>query len=617
MLRLVAPVLAFAAPIIVWDLGWRLPAPATAWDALTYHLYMPARWLLEGRLVHVPTVFGDPAAAFAPQNGALLFAWWLGLFGGDAITNVVNTLAACLFAAALARLARQCGAPREAAGLAAIGVFWIAPMRASIYVSLVDMLMLAFWAASLSFTVQALDRSRPAVWLAGGLSTGLAIGTKLVGAVLLGPQVLLFAIVLCVRRQPRALAGYVAAVVAGGGWWYLFNFVRYGNPLFPVDLKLGPWTLLSGAIPYDTFAGQFYVPIGNIPETLLWHYGAMASAVTIVGASILLASATISGPHRAARRLVAGVGLYWGAYYAFSLPHNTQTRFFLPVVALALVGWAMALGGIQRRKRWAPRLTWAVILLLLCLDIEFEPWWRSTQPSPLVAGMPLRLWLPLGLATVASIVGALFARRLGRRRLLQGVAILGVLVSIGFAQSFATTRRDFYGANTSFASRLAAAHALAQADPLATGRVGYTGFNLPYTLMGPHQTRFVRYVNIQGRLEDGFYDFWREEAQLATRPKPAFYRGRGHYDTWLANLEAAEIEWVVVFQLADSERYIPADAEGFPIERQWAEMNPSRFELTASGRGFRLFRLLQCSAGNRQQHRDAILVAPVEEIHSG
>lgn len=196
MLRHSAPAFALAAPIIVWDLGWRLPAPPTSWDALTYHLYLPARWLLEGRIVHIPTVFGDPVAAFAPQNGALLFAWWLGLLGGDAITNVVNALAACLFAVALIRLARYCGAPREAASLAAIGVFWIAPMRNVIYESNVDMLMLAFWAASLLYTAQALDPRRPAPWLVGGLSVGLAIGTKVIGVVLLGPQALLFAVVL-------------------------------------------------------------------------------------------------------------------------------------------------------------------------------------------------------------------------------------------------------------------------------------------------------------------------------------------------------------------------------------------------------------------------------------
>jgi hypothetical protein len=196
MRRHTAPTLAFAAPVVIWDLGWRLPAPPTSWDALTYHLYLPARWLLEGRIAHIPTVFGDPVAAFAPQNGALVFSWWLGLQGGDAIANVVNALPAVIFAVALARLARQCGAPREAAGLASIGIFWIAPMRNVIYESNVDMMMLAFWAASLSYTAQALDRSRAVPWLAGGLSVGLAIGTKVIGIVLLAPQALIFLIVL-------------------------------------------------------------------------------------------------------------------------------------------------------------------------------------------------------------------------------------------------------------------------------------------------------------------------------------------------------------------------------------------------------------------------------------
>lgn len=591
MLRHSAPAFALAAPIIVWDLGWRLPAPPTSWDALTYHLYLPARWLLEGRIVHIPTVFGDPVAAFAPQNGALLFAWWLGLLGGDAITNVVNALAACLFAVALIRLARYCGAPREAASLAAIGVFWIAPMRNVIYESNVDMLMLAFWAASLLYTAQALDPRRPAPWLVGGLSVGLAIGTKVIGVVLLGPQALLFAVVLCMRRLPGALMGYALAVAAGGGWWFLIDLMRYGNPLFPLDLKLGAWTLFPGAIPYEAFAGQFYVPASRLPDFLLVQFGTFACVISLLGALSLLVSAAISGPYRAARFLVSGVGLYWGCYYTFSLPHNNQTRFLLPVVALALIGWALCLGQIQRRNRWASRLLWATILILLFLDLGVSPWWRSFQPSPFAAGMSLWLWIPLGLATVASLTGALFVRRPESRHLVQAIAIVTVLASVGVAQSFSTAHRDFYNAQTRFNSRLAATRALERADPMATGRVAYTGFNLPYLLMGPHQTRFVRYVNIQGRLEDGFHDFWRDEPRLTAEPKPAFYRGRGQYGTWLANLEAANIDWVVVLRLVNAERYIVADADGFPIEREWAESHKNRFELVAAGKGFRLFRL--------------------------
>ena len=71
--------------LLAFDLVAYLPASPVDWDAATYHLYLPARWLQAGRLFHVPTVFGDNAAAFAPPNGALFFTWQMALTGRDAV----------------------------------------------------------------------------------------------------------------------------------------------------------------------------------------------------------------------------------------------------------------------------------------------------------------------------------------------------------------------------------------------------------------------------------------------------------------------------------------------------------------------------------------------------
>ena len=50
--------------LVAIDLVALLPASPVDWDAASYHLYLPARWLQEGRIFHLPTVFGDNAAAF-------------------------------------------------------------------------------------------------------------------------------------------------------------------------------------------------------------------------------------------------------------------------------------------------------------------------------------------------------------------------------------------------------------------------------------------------------------------------------------------------------------------------------------------------------------------------
>ena len=584
--------LLFALLIVLWDLGLRLPAPPTDWDALTYHLYLPARWLQAGRLFHIPTVFGDPAAAFAPQNGALLFTWWMGLLGGDALTNVVNVLAAAGLVLALFRLALLCGASRETSALVAVAVLWIGPLRRAIYEARVDVPMLSFWAASLLFVARGLVAPGSAPWLACGLASGLALGTKVVGLTLVGPQVLGVAIALLVRRRLGSLFGFVLAVLAGGGWWYVRNLSLYQNPLFPLDLKLAGLRLFPGAIPFGAVAGMFHYEAAGLPSVLLSDYGWATFALTAIGWAALLASLLRRDHQRRVRVLAAAVSVYWAGFYFLLLPHNTETRFFLPVVCLALLGCAELLERLRRRSRVAARIVWALVLLLLCFEFELSKSWRLYLPGPAEAGVPLGLWIPLGLATAGAFVTATVSRTPVYRRGALVLAVLGLLACVGIAQETAMKSRQLYHASGRYQGWAPAIRALDEVEPAARDRVAYAGFNLPHTLMGARFTREVRYVNVQGGIDDGSFEFWQRNPQLARRQKPALYRGRGDVETWLQNLRSSRAEWLLVFRLHPQERYIRFDTRGFPIERTWARANPDRFELVTAGATFELFRVL-------------------------
>jgi hypothetical protein len=592
-LALLSPML-FVAPILLWDLGWRLPALATDWDALTYHLYLPVRWLQAEQLFHIPTVFGDPAAAFAPQNGALLFTWWIALLGGDALTNVVNVLPAMLLGLAIRGLAVRFGLTRENAALAGVAVFWLGPMRSAIFEARVDIPMLAFWSASLLFVARALDPKQPTPWLAAGLATGLAAGTKVVGLSLIGPQALLLAVLLLVRRESRALAGFLTACIAGGGWWFIVNIVQFGNPLFPLDVRIGNFAILPGAIPFGALAGQFHTPLVDLIGRVLPHfYGWTAMAVTGIGFVSLLVSTFRPGTtNRPTRVLTASIALYWALFYFFRLPHNTETRFLLPVVALALIGFAWLLEPIARRSSWLMRGAWALCFAISCIDAERLDEWRTTIASPVEAGVPLLLWIPLGLATAAAFALALSTRANVPGKCLTAAGLLGLSLLVGIAQHHSVESRATQHARSRFQEWSPAMQYIDRLDPAHEMNIAYSGLNLPYTLTGPRLTRPVRYVNSQGPLEHGFHDFWQGDQNLATRQKPGLYRGGGRddYNQWIRNLEAARIDWLLVFRLHSQERYIAASKEGFPIEHVWAMNHPRRFESIASGTTFELYR---------------------------
>ena len=102
-----------------------LPLPPLDWDAMTYHLHLPSRWVQEGHLFHIPTVFGDNAAAFAPQNAALLFAAPMALLGADFTANCTPLLFLLLVSLAVYRLAVQVGV-RGGPAVAAAATVWLA-----------------------------------------------------------------------------------------------------------------------------------------------------------------------------------------------------------------------------------------------------------------------------------------------------------------------------------------------------------------------------------------------------------------------------------------------------------------------------------------------------------
>jgi hypothetical protein len=81
----------------------------------------------------------------------------------------------------------------------------------------------------------------PALALAG-LAAGLAVGTKLTMLAPVAALTIAAAVIAGPRARLRAGATFLAATLAGGGFWYLRNLVHSGNPLPWID-QLGPISL--------------------------------------------------------------------------------------------------------------------------------------------------------------------------------------------------------------------------------------------------------------------------------------------------------------------------------------------------------------------------------------
>ena len=618
-----------AGLLLVVDAVVFLPRPPTNWDAMTYHLYLPARWLQEGRIFHVPTPWSDESSAFAPQSGALAHAWQMALLGRDTTTNVAQLLALVVLALAVYRLTLLLGADRPTASMTASLAVCLPPLRFWATTGNVDADMLAAFAVALASVAALVSRARASDGEVsedgaqpnpkGGrrpfehrpqetspsearardsgtarttaLAAGLAAGTKTLALPLVLPILVVLTAVLAWRRRFGELVLCGGAFVVGGGFWYVANLWRYGNPLFPLDFRL-LGVHFAGA--FDTAALRTsyfrHEELGAWLESIYRQLGIGPLIVAGLGLGGLAMAIWL---RRGDRRGWTSLGLlafaaFW-AWYSFAVvPHNNQARFLAPALLMALLGWgtwfrllrsSLARGVLFAAglglSAWAarPDLAWGFVLdRLAAAEIDVGAWLLTATAGLLVVG-----------ALVGIAVGWLGKRRdLSRPvTLLAGgtaAVVATMLLTLG-ATHAAASRMAFLAAED---YRVWAAGYLMWNDPaMPPRRIAYAGANVPYALMGSGFRHVVVACETRGEPGEGLYEHWsRAGRQVYETHKPGLYRGPDDDEaTWRACLERHQIDTVVLFETLPVER--PAHwplSNGFPIERQWMRSRPELYE---------------------------------------
>ncbi|MEM1178040.1 MAG: hypothetical protein AAGM22_06840 [Acidobacteriota bacterium] len=571
-----------AGAVVAVDTLLALPKPPSSWDAMTYHLFLPARWLQEGRIFHVPTVFFDNVAAFSPQNGALLHLWQMALSGGDALTTAAQGLFVLTAAAALYRLALELGAPRHAAAWVAPPAVLLVPARAWGYTANVDVFMATFAVAGLAWTVAYRRRGERGDLLAASLAAGLAAGSKTAGLVIAAGLLTTLAAATLYRsilkeRTPRAaalaLAVSAAAATLAGGYWYFRNWALFGNPLFPLDFGIGPLRF-AGAYTSDALRGSFlHVDWPLWTKTVDITVGRLSWILALLAAG--LGAVTARRDHRLGAVTVMGLAAFW-VYFCYAIqPYNNQTRFLIPGLWLALVGWAPAIARLAgRRRRTIAGLTVAGVSWLATTP---QVAWRTRVAQLQDAGVELT---PIVLAGLAPLLFGLWALRQGAtpgrsavdaRRLAAGSALMLLAVPVLVLAGVACERaRAAFYARADF--RLYAPGYLFFTDPsLPPSEVAYSGFSMPYVLMGPGWRHRVQYVETPSDAGSSFYDYWRRDPQRHASHKPGIYRrADDRPGPWLDRVEHERVDYVALFAPFPVELpgHWPLDGT-FPIERRW------------------------------------------------
>jgi 4-amino-4-deoxy-L-arabinose transferase-like glycosyltransferase len=510
------------------------------------------------RLGIVPAVFGDPAPAYAPANLELVFLFLMAALRSDALAAVGQLPFAGLAALAIAAAVREAGAGRAAALGAALAFLLVPEVWQQAPTAMVDLGMAACLLAALPFLYRLRRQRRGggAVDLgAAALALGLGAGTKHVGLLLAVPFALLGARA-AARQKAAPLAAALALAVAGGGFWYLRNLLLTGNPVYPVA-ALGFPGLYDGR---TMRAWDYHLPVADL--------GALGEM--LLAAGVGFASAAAVALARAWRAPEAWLSVVLVALFWLAIPYQ-ESRFLFAAFGVA----AVALG--RGADRPPLMLGWGLLGLAIVAALVEEP-----------TGERLAL---IPIATAAALAHAAANRLPPRAQALVrrlGIAALAGALVVAFAAG--VHRRLGHDPDYGVGDDIDAAWRWFRANVRDT-RVAYTGTNLAFPLAGERLSNRVSYVNVAGAPDARLHDFPPGE-DGASSPEPAPYRSGARFETWLRNLRAAGAGVLFVAALYPIvRRSIATDADGFPIERAWADAHPALFSLAFASPVARVYRI--------------------------
>lgn len=446
-----------------WIFAWSSQAslaaqrPVIDWDGLYYHVPAIHGWARAGRVVWIEGMSDVPYVNGYSMALETLGLWSVQVFGHDRWIDAVNLLWWPVGGLGLAALAQQLGARGLWLVLAATAPALIPMVVIGSATSYVDAGM--FCATAVVFALT-LWRTNEGTGMAGavlwGLAMGAMIGVKGTGIPL---SLLLMATALVYRwRRPqvsrsRELREWVVAagvtLLIGGGW-PLRALVHTGNPLHPVELRLGGKLIAEGTDPHLATDRSMPDEIRALPAPLrgprswlrpftpITRYDqteGMGPLWTFAGWPALLALFAIAARRRegALLMLLAASAVWW-----FLQPAAWWARFSLWLLALgwpAAVALAAHLQRCDRRRAQWSTLAWLAVVLVFsawvcAVTIGYERDWRLHHAArPVDASDAVGARWP-ALRDRPAFAQALAAERIARTR----VDRLGSILAGALAQ---------------------------------------------------------------------------------------------------------------------------------------------------------------------------------------
>lgn len=371
-LRLPAVILSSLSVCLLGGLLWAI-APSIHYDALNYHLGVPALYVQYHGLIEVTEEF----RSYWAHNAEMLYTLGLALIG-QPLPALIHLTFGLLTTGLVFSLGRRIGGTRV--GLFAAILFYSVPLvtweSGTAYIDLIVTLytfgtvycMVLWW------------QEQNDIWLTiAGTLAGFGLGTKLNSMVLLVPLSLILTCALLfragsVRRRLMSLLHFAIPVLLLVAPWLIRDWLWTGNPIFPfynAFFRSPKWLLENTFFNFDVFGmGYGILDFLRLPWDLIVNTRAFAEATppAVLGGLPLLALPWLYmwWPRSSRHLLSVGLALVLGVV-AIWFKVGQYIRYLLPILPLFAILMAFNVEALWIRfsgSFW-PRQTTVLGLLIV------------------------------------------------------------------------------------------------------------------------------------------------------------------------------------------------------------------------------------------------------------
>ncbi|HEX9067922.1 MAG TPA: hypothetical protein VF807_04075 [Ktedonobacterales bacterium] len=274
---------------MLWLSVAALIVPPYDWDGLAYHLLAVVTWIQAGKFAFSPHMSN---VNFYPFNTELIYDWLAIFPHNGSLVRLGQMIFVVGGMLGLAGICRLFGLSKPIAASAGCLFFLTPIVLAQVNTAYVDVAFASMVIVCFSFILRyAQDGAWQTLLMAGG-SGGVELGMKASAVAYVGIA-LMTLVGLCIARDrasiKRSVRGvaYYAMRLAGtlllfaglpilllGTYWYLRNWATFGNPLYPVTVKLLGHQIFPGRGTFDTYFLSANTPpeLASLPPWLQVAY---------------------------------------------------------------------------------------------------------------------------------------------------------------------------------------------------------------------------------------------------------------------------------------------------------------------------------------------------------